>query len=80
MQSTLNELFPLVAERYGVALDTLSGDTTMESLGIDSLGQIELMFDLEDHFNVRFGNHQDLLKTLAEVAELIDRCRATNAG
>lgn len=80
MQSTLNDLLPLVAERYGVPLEELSGDTTMESLGIDSLGQIELMFDLEDHFNVRFGDHQDLLKTLMEVAELVDRCRATNAA
>ena len=80
MQSTLNELLPLVAERYGVAVEQLNGETTLESLGIDSLGQIELMFDLEDHFNVRFGNHQDPLKTLMEVAELIDHCRATNAG
>ena len=41
-----------------------------------SLFQIELIFDLEDHFNVRFGNHQEPVKTLQEVADLIDRARA----
>lgn len=80
MQSILSELIPLVAKRYNVASENLNGETTMESLGIDSLGQIELMFDLEDHFHIRFGDHQELLKILQEVADLIDQCRNTDAS
>ena len=75
MSSTLTDLIPLVAERFGLSSEGITGDTTMESLGIDSLGQIELIFDLEDHFDVRFGNHQEPVKTLQEVADLIDRAR-----
>lgn len=79
MTTTLEQLIPLVAERYNVPAIDISGTTTMEALGIDSLAQIELMFDLEDHFDVRFGNHQDPLKSIQEVADLIDQCRAQNA-
>jgi acyl carrier protein len=80
MQPVLSDLIPLVANRYNIAAENLNGETTMESIGIDSLGQIELMFDLEDHFHIRFGDHQELLKTLQEVADLIDQCRKTDAS
>ena len=79
MNSISDELTRLVAERYGISTEGLHGETTLESLGIDSLGQIELMFDLEDHFKVRFGNHQDPLKTLQEVIDLIELCKKENA-
>lgn len=75
MSDMITELIPLVAERYGVEANALNGETTLKSLGIDSLAQIELMFDLEDHFDVRFGDHKEPLKNLQEVADLINQCR-----
>ncbi|WP_162784959.1 acyl carrier protein [Polynucleobacter necessarius] len=45
-------------------IDDLSADTTLESLGIDSLGKIELIFDLEDHCRVRIPNEDAKVDTL----------------
>jgi acyl carrier protein len=80
MSQTFTILQKLVAERLQKEEAELRPDTTLESLGIDSLGQIELMFDLEDHFDVRFGNHQEPLATLQEVAVLIDSVKTTATG
>jgi acyl carrier protein len=72
MSGTFEALRGLVAEQFHQDAQNLLPETTLTSLGIDSLGQIELMFDLEDHFDVRFGDHQEPLKDLQAVAELID--------
>jgi acyl carrier protein len=80
MSETLNSLKALVAEQFGKEVSELTAETTLESLGIDSLVQIELMFDLEDRFDVRFGNHQEPLKSLQEVADLIDLVRTPKAA
>jgi acyl carrier protein len=80
MSQTFIALQKLVAERLQKEEAELRPDTTLESLGIDSLGQIELMFDLEDHFDVRFGNHQEPLGTLQDVAALIDQAKTTAPG
>jgi acyl carrier protein len=72
MSDTLNTLCELVAERFGKKIEELSPETTLDSLGIDSLGKIELIFDLEDHFKVRIPNENTKIETLAEVAMLLD--------
>jgi len=73
MSAIFLKLQDVIAERLQVPATGLTPDTTLESLGIDSLAQIELMFDLEEHFNVRFNTDQDPLKTLGEVARLIEQ-------
>ena len=51
MSDTINILIQQVAERFDKNIDDISSETTLESLEVDSLGKIELLFDLEDHFN-----------------------------
>ncbi len=80
MSQTFSALQELVAEHFQKEKAELRPETTLESLGIDSLGQIELMFDLEDHFELRFGDHQEPLATLQEVAALIDKVKTAAAG
>lgn len=76
MSDIFTTLQDVISERLQVSTTELHPDTTLESLGIDSLAQIELMFDLEDHFQVRFESDQAPLTTLGEVAKLIESARA----
>lgn len=76
MSELFTALQDVISERLQVPTSGLTPDTTLESLGIDSLAQIELMFDLEDHFEVRFDSDQAPLTTLGEVAQLIEKAKA----
>ncbi|MEG1253837.1 MAG: phosphopantetheine-binding protein, partial [Raoultibacter sp.] len=40
--------------------DQVSGDSTFESLNIDSLDMVELVCNLEDTCNIDFGDPDDL--------------------
>ena len=73
--TTIATLLELVAEKFDKNPADLSPETTLESLGIDSLGKIELIFDLEDHFRVRIPNEDAKVDTLADVAALIDSAK-----
>ena len=78
MSDTINILIQQVAERFDKNIDELGPDTTLESLGVDSLGKIELLFDLEDHFEIRLPNENNEnfnLTTLRDVAVLIDSAK-----
>lgn len=72
MSETMKILLQQVADRFDKNIDDISPDMTLESLEIDSLGKIELLFDLEDHFKVRIPNETINLTTLQDVADLID--------
>ena len=73
--TTISALLALVAEKFDKNIDELSPETTLESLGIDSLGKIELIFDLEDYFRVRIPNEDVKVDTLGDVAALIDSAK-----
>lgn len=75
MSSTISALYQQISERFGKNVEELVPDTTLESLGIDSLEKIELIFDLEDHFKVRIPNENVKIETLQDVANLIDSAR-----
>ena len=78
MSDTINILIQQVAARFDKNINELSPDTTLESLGVDSLGKIELLFDLEDHFEIRLPNENNenfTITTLRDVAKLIDSAK-----
>jgi acyl carrier protein len=72
MSDTINALLHQVAERFDRNINEIGPETTLESLGVDSLGKIELLFDLEDYFEVRLPNEDFKVTTIQEVANLID--------
>ena len=46
-------------------------DTTMESLGIDSLDTVELVMNLEDEFDVEIEVDEDI-KTVGDLVKIIE--------
>jgi acyl carrier protein len=58
--------------------DQISLDTCLESLGIDSLGMMEILFSLEDEFHISIPEADDIehrakgLATAADVVRLVE--------
>lgn len=62
----------LLAKSLDVPLDTIKPDTELEALGADSLTVIELIFDLEDEFDVKLGDERPKLVVVQDIADHID--------
>ena len=73
MKTTFERLQAIVAHDYKLETDKVNADSSLESLGIDSLGVAELLFNIEDEFQVVLpAEPVPGLVTLGDVARFID--------
>jgi acyl carrier protein len=72
MNSTLDRLRVLLVKDYKLDPDLLTPDAPLEALGIDSLGVAELMFNIEDEFEVAIPGDPVALATVGDVVRYID--------
>jgi acyl carrier protein len=72
MESTLARLRQLLIKDYKLDPALLVPDAPLETLGIDSLGVAELMFNVEDEFSVTIPGDPVALKTVGDVVDYID--------
>lgn len=71
--TTLEQLQTLLAQHCALPPSALAADVSLESLGVDSLGLIELVFDVEKAFGVQFESDAAAsLRTVGDVADHID--------
>ena len=70
----------VIARSIDVKPEMLGADAVLEDLGIDSLGMIEVMFDLEDEFDIRIPSAQVQLKTLRDLGVYLDCLIASSAA
>ena len=74
--STLERLRSLLARDYDLKPEALQADETLESLEIDSLRMIEILFCVEDEFKIAVpAEHAELkarLRTLGDLAAYVD--------
>jgi acyl carrier protein len=73
--STIERLRGLLARDFDIKPELLQPETTLESLDIDSLRMIEIMFAIEDEFKMTVTADPAELKgltTLADLARFID--------
>ena len=73
MADTLQTLRHIIAEKLHLDPDTITADSTMEGLGLDSLDIFDVIFQAEDAFKIRVPDFQADLKTLQDVVDIIDR-------
>lgn len=77
MPSTLDDLLDLAAERFKKERATLAAEgDVFESLGVDSMQMLELLSQLENHFDVEIPDYELRdVRTFAQLATCIDRRR-----
>ena len=71
--TTLERLQDILIRDYGLAREAVSIDAALESFGVDSLGMMELLFEIEKEFDIAIPNEQVELKTVDQVVAYIDR-------
>lgn len=73
MKTTFERLQAILAKDYKLETDHVTPDSSLESLGIDSLGVAELLFNIEDEFHVTLPVEPvHGLATVGDVARFID--------
>ena len=73
MTTTFETMKRIIAKDYELAPERLSPDTPLESIELDSLAVTELIFALEDEFNVTAKTNGQGMQTLGDIAAYIDQ-------
>lgn len=64
-------IIDVIARTQKIAADTITLDHTLEELGIDSFDGINLLFALEDEFNITLPDEAKELKTVRDVVKAL---------
>lgn len=71
--STLDAIRQAAAKSFEVEAANIDVDAPFDQIGIDSLGLVEFIFDMEDRYGVRLDPKQSSeLKTLRDLATHFD--------
>ena len=70
----------LIAASAEVPVESLDPNRLLEELDVDSLTVLEVMFDLEDKFKIRMPEERVPIKTVQDIADLVDRLVAQRSG
>lgn len=74
--TTLERLEKILAERYQVPRDRITLDAPIEALGLDSLGMTELLFFIEEEFEITLPYEPVSLRTVGDAVRYIDEVLA----
>jgi acyl carrier protein len=59
MTATIQQqVFEIIARQAKIEVATIKPESTLKDLGIASLEAIEMIFDIEEHFNINFPDQQ----------------------
>lgn len=80
MSNTLEQLCTIAQRELGAEALNDKVDTPFAELGLDSLGLVDFMFTVEDHFHVNIEHDRALqTPTLAGLATLVDELLTAKA-
>jgi acyl carrier protein len=71
--TTLATIQKLIAEELDLAVGDLDPARPLEELGIDSLSVIEVMFKLEESFDIKMPDERVPIRTVQDIADIVDR-------
>ena len=70
--TTLDRLSRILVHRYKLDPTRFTPDQPLASLGIDSLGMVEMLFFIEEEFDVHLPSEGVTFGTLREAASYLD--------
>ena len=62
----------LLQERLGIDKEKVTLNASLEDLGIDSLMQIELLFDFEDKYKVKIPDLKEKPVTIGDLIAIVE--------
>ena len=74
--STLETLQSILADEFKLPTAQLAPEAKLQDLGVDSLDLIDLIFKLEDRFDLKIKDDTRALVTIKDVADYIDELLA----
>ena len=78
--SAFEFLSSLLVEKFDVDADKITPESNLTDLGLDSLSIVELVFDVEDEFDIEVSEDDADFKTLGEAAALFDKLINADKG
>ena len=73
MTTTFETMKRIIVKDYELAPERLTPDTPLADINLDSLAITELIFALEDEFNVTAKTNGQGMQTLGDIAAYIDQ-------
>ena len=84
MTATIQQqVFEIIAKQAKIEVATIRPESTLKDLGIASLEAIEMIFDIEEHFNINFPDQQGAnfdRDTAQSLVDAVDKALADKAG
>jgi acyl carrier protein len=73
--STQQEVFEIISKQAKIDISTITPESTLKDLGVASLDAIEVIFDIEEHFNINLPNEDTDFETgtVGHLVEAVDR-------
>lgn len=72
MSHSLQLIQTFLKERMGLEPSVVVPEVSLESLGIDSLMQMEMIFDVEDQFDFHMPDLEERPATVGQLMALLD--------
>jgi acyl carrier protein len=82
MSNVQQEIFEIIAKQAKIDIATIKADSTLKDLGVASLDAIEVIFDIEEHFNINLPNEDTDFEagTVGHLVEAVQRQIAQKAN
>ena len=80
MIATFERLSAILVKDYSVPSAAITLDAPLESLGVDSLATVELLWSVEDAFGIKLPAEPASLSTIGDVVRFIDDVIAIERG
>ncbi|HYD33204.1 MAG TPA: acyl carrier protein [Methylophilaceae bacterium] len=71
--NTLERLQELLNGEFSTPRELITPHATLDTFGIDSLGMMELLFQIEKEFKIVIPNDQVEFKTVGQLVAYLDR-------
>ncbi|MBQ4854197.1 acyl carrier protein [Rhodanobacter sp. B2A1Ga4] len=81
--TTQQQVFEIIATQAKIDAATIKPESTLKDLGIASLEAIELIFDIEEHFDITFPDQQGAnfdSDTAQSLVDAVDKALADKAA
>lgn len=71
MSTTIETLQSILEKEHAIEPERVTPDATLESLGLDSLDLIELLFEVEETFNIRMPQDGGSALKMTKVQDVV---------